>query len=466
MKRILIPLLLVSVSAGLYAQNSVLTFTGRDASDQYIPLDRIEISNLTEGWHETLLWPDTVLTLQVTLGDENYPENQRFILSQNNPNPFNGTTSVNLTVTEPGDVTISVTDISGHLVRTIDIAPELGTHPLRITLSSAGVYFLSAHQKGRTASVKLINQSNGGKDAIEYYGTNTKKNDDSPKGTTTNPFHFGDQMEYIGYATYDGLEVESLHITQEQGYSQLIKLRFGFTQGTNDSLPCKSYSTVTDNDGNIYNTVQIGFQCWMKENLRTTTYPDGTVIPMGNSNSTTTAYRYCPNNDTSNVSTYGYLYNWPAVMNGEISSNTNPSGVQGICPKDWHLPSHAEWMQLINYVGNQSDYQCNGSSYFIIKAFAAQTTWPPYYDVCSAGYNPSTNNATGFTALTAGQYSTTGGISTYYLGFGYSTGFWSATLTGCMDDVYSCTMLHSNATVFGSISEEQHVGLSVRCLHD
>ncbi|MBR4535035.1 MAG: hypothetical protein IKO62_00075 [Bacteroidales bacterium] len=109
-------------------------------------------------------------------------------------------------------------------------------------------------------------------------------------------------------------------------------------------------STVTDYDGNIYYTVQIGSQCWMKQNLRTTHYANGASIALGSSTSTTTAYRYYPNNNSSNVSTYGYLYNWPAVMHGASSSSSNPSGVQCICPNGWHVPSDAEWVQLTNYV--------------------------------------------------------------------------------------------------------------------
>ena len=125
-----------------------------------------------------------------------------------------------------------------------------------------------------------------------------------------------------------------------------------------DNQPCTGATTVTDFDGNIYNTVQIGQQCWMKENLRTIHYSNGTYIPLGSSTSTTTAYRYYPNNDQSNVSTYGYLYNWKAVMGDSSSSSRNPSGVLGICPIGWHVPSDSEWTRLTDYVSSQSQYVC------------------------------------------------------------------------------------------------------------
>ena len=85
-----------------------------------------------------------------------------------------------------------------------------------------------------------------------------------------------------------------------------------------------SSTTVTDYDGNVYNTVTIGSQVWMKENLKTTHYANGgTAIPLvtGNSNwdtLTATSKAYCYYNDDSatNASTYGALYTWAAAMNG------------------------------------------------------------------------------------------------------------------------------------------------------
>jgi uncharacterized protein (TIGR02145 family) len=118
-----------------------------------------------------------------------------------------------------------------------------------------------------------------------------------------------------------------------------------------------SSTTVTDFDGNVYNTITIGSQVWMAENLKTTHYSDGTAIPLvtGNSNwdtLTATSKAYCwYNDDVINKATYGALYTWAAAMNGAASVTTNPSGVQGVCPTGWHLPSDAEWTQLTDYLG-------------------------------------------------------------------------------------------------------------------
>ena len=79
----------------LDAQSTVITFTGRDSINHHIPLNRVVVSNLTKGWQETLLWPDTVLLMSAT-GVDDYMQQDGLVLSQNNPNPFDGTTFVNL----------------------------------------------------------------------------------------------------------------------------------------------------------------------------------------------------------------------------------------------------------------------------------------------------------------------------------------------------------------------------------
>lgn len=102
----------------LHAQTVTLTFTGRDASDHYVPLNSISITNQTKGWSETLEWPDTVLVLQNEIGIDECVTNGGFALSQNNPNPFNGTTDVKLTVADAGVVMLEIADGSGRIVGT------------------------------------------------------------------------------------------------------------------------------------------------------------------------------------------------------------------------------------------------------------------------------------------------------------------------------------------------------------
>lgn len=100
---------------------------------------------------------------------------------------------------------------------------------------------------------------------------------------------------------------------------------------------------VTDYDGNVYKTVQIGNQTWMAENLKSKHYSDGASLRY---------FEY--NDDTSNVRVYGRLYRWAAAMRNAASSNTNPSRVQGASPVGWHIPSDAEWQVLVNNLGGNA----------------------------------------------------------------------------------------------------------------
>jgi len=100
---------------------------------------------------------------------------------------------------------------------------------------------------------------------------------------------------------------------------------------------------ITDYDGNSYKTIKIGNQIWMAENLKSAHYSDGYTIA---------SFSY--GNDDANVLVYGRLYTWSATMKGAAGSNSNPSNVQGIAPVGWHVPSKAEWQQLINYLGGVS----------------------------------------------------------------------------------------------------------------
>ena len=218
---------------------------------------------------------------------------------------------------------------------------------------------------------------------------------------------------------------------------------------------------VTDIDGNVYKTVKLGNQVWMAENLRTTRYADGTTIPLGTTESFDVAYRYYPNNNRANVSKYGYLYNWPAVMNGSLSSSdANPSGVQGICPDGWHVPSFEEWTELLDYVSSQrSQYVCGGDEDKIAKALASETGWNSSTSInCAVGNNPSTNNATGFSARPAGYY------NGYYHGFGSYAGFWSASQNNS-NDAYDSGLGYNGACVF-RYTNFKYYGYSVRCVRN
>jgi uncharacterized protein (TIGR02145 family) len=103
-------------------------------------------------------------------------------------------------------------------------------------------------------------------------------------------------------------------------------------------------ATVTDVEGNVYQTVKIGTQIWMAENLRVTKYRDGSPIPKvtdQNAWSTLSTGAYCDyNNDIDTGAAYGRIYNYFAVADA-----------RKLCPEGWHIPTKEEWETLINNLG-------------------------------------------------------------------------------------------------------------------
>ena len=220
-------------------------------------------------------------------------------------------------------------------------------------------------------------------------------------------------------------------------------------------------NTVTDYDNNVYNTVQIGGQCWMKENMRATHYSNGTSITQASTtqSSSTTRYYYDPGSATN----YGYLYNWPAAKGlGLAAVSTNN---QGICPTGWHVPSDGEWNQLTQYVGSQSQYLCSNNSTYIAKALASSIGWSSSTTTCAVGNTPGSNNATGFSALPAGlttNYST----GYHFVSSGSEAHFWTATVGTNSERAYCKSLSNGSAQVSTSSNALTVGGFSVRCLRD
>lgn len=224
--------------------------------------------------------------------------------------------------------------------------------------------------------------------------------------------------------------------------------------------PCSDAPTMIDYDGNTYHTVLIGYQCWMRENLRTKHYANGSSIPKGdNDQDVTKPYYYDYSSHSLPLEKRGYLYNWLATMHDAASSRENPSGVQGVCPNGWHLPSDAEWTQLTEYLSSQRQYICSLKS-GIAKSLASAEGWDTFRGTtCAVGNDPSTNNSSGFSAVPAGFCD----YGSFY-NAGSSTNFWSSTEYG-MDHAKSCSWSSYGPGVSWNRSSKEN-GMSIRCLRD
>lgn len=183
-------------------------------------------------------------------------------------------------------------------------------------------------------------------------------------------------------------------------------------------------TSATDYDGNVYAAVQLGDQCWMAENLRVTHYSDGTPLKPGTETSTSERYFYYPNQSATNATKYGLLYSWHTAMNGKAATEEVPSGIQGICPDGWHLPSNFEWMGLEDFLGYKDAYRCGTDVNNVAKSLASTEGWLSDFlttgQPCSIIENPSTNNSSGMNVLPAGNFFHTTD------GFGVDAGFWTA----------------------------------------
>jgi len=183
-------------------------------------------------------------------------------------------------------------------------------------------------------------------------------------------------------------------------YSTQSKLKIIAVENSGgDGQPCPGTPTITDIDGNIYNTVLIGDQCWMAENLNTKKDAFGNNI-----------VRHCYYNSSSFCDVYGGLYDWTTMMNWASGSNENPSGVQGICPVGWHLPSDSEWLELMDYLLN--NYNEISEVNISNKLKSCRQVNSPLGDDCNTDIHPRWNqhnttygtNDFGFTSIPGGYY--------------------------------------------------------------
>jgi uncharacterized protein (TIGR02145 family) len=197
-----------------------------------------------------------------------------------------------------------------------------------------------------------------------------------------------------------------------------------------------------DIDGNMYNTVQIGTQVWMKENLKTTKYRNGTLIPIVdtlNMNGYTTGACLDYNIYASNVAVFGNMYNWYTVADAA-----------GLCPQNWHVPSDGEWNRLVKYLDPGADTNCVTCTQSYVAGAALLATDP----------NINSTNSSGFTGLLNGHYN---GQLEYQgqQGICYQ---WTSTDTTSSNAFYRA--LYSGPTTVFRYYYPKYILQPVRCLRD
>ena len=271
-----------------------------------------------------------------------------------------------------------------------------------------------------------------------------------------------DDFGYIGYDESDYIIVnappqisvipDSLYFVADplEGYQKNQSITIS---NTGDSLLVVQLvpGTVTDIDGNEYQTVPIGSQLWMAENLKVTHYRNGDEIPNITSNSTwenTYTGAYCVYNNTpANADTYGNLYNWYAVDDS-----------RDIAPEGWHVPTDEEIMEMEMALG-MSQSQANSGGW---RGTNEGSKLAGGYDLWANGNlrNNYEFGTSGFSFLPGGYRS---GYGTFDAVGGYG-GLWSSAESSSTGALYRG--LYYDYTTVGRYGYDKRYGFSVRCVRD
>ena len=282
---------------------------------------------------------------------------------------------LNLTIKENSSVELAIFDLTGKALFAKRKTLNAGSHSIPLPFHSAGIYLC----KVKSGNSELVLKGNSvgavstGSAAFSQGSSSKPLSKQAMRTALINDVITVTKKEYLNY-----------RCVQYNSDTAGIQIKMIASAGT-----------VTDTDGNVYQTVKIGNQEWMAENLRVTKYNDGTAIPLDTSTADwdATTPKYCFYKDTKDKK-YGALYN------GYIVS---PSNHKKIAPAGWHVPTYAEWDTLQNYMiakGYNWDETITGNK--IAKSLAAKTDWGTNSTTGTIGCDMTKNNSSGFSALPGG----------------------------------------------------------------
>lgn len=241
-----------------------------------------------------------------------------------------------------------------------------------------------------------------------------------PQGIITSDFFY--YSSEAGYQSTDTIQPGKGYWVKVNQYGSIILN--GATGKACPGIPVVEY------EGQTYNTVQIGNQCWLKENLDVGIRLDDSVGQVDN----VIIEKYCYSNDTTYCNIYGGLYLW-----GEAMQYDTAEGAKGICPDGWHIPKLSEFDTLLANVNGDGN---------ALKA------------VGQGNFDGIGTDLSGFSGLLTGYQHVNGG----FFQFTDCTFFWSTTQTISLD-VY-CIALFASWGVPGRAGNPKGMGYSVRCLKD
>ena len=364
---ILLSLLCATSLPGLSADYSI-TFIGSGAAET---VESVDVFNVNTGETKTVQGGGT-LVLTPT------PEGIEQIGNENgNLRVFgaDGKTIVTFQAKQQGDAVVEVFGLDGKKMTGLKQNVSAGENTFDLSLPM-GAYVVSVTGKGYAYHTKYFERNNTQvAPAVSYVGKTAKKPvrvQEAPEavaGTVAMLYNEGDRIIYTGHSGNCSTIVTDVPVSDSE-------MEFYFVE-------------CTDGSGNHYKVVQIGFQIWMAENLKTTKYNDGTDIQLGNSET------------WSGLSTPAYVvakektyYNWFAASSEKIA----PAG-------GWRIPTVADWDELQGTV----EILISGQEQTIASALASTYGWSykETSNLYTAGDNLLKNNMTGFTATPTGYFNGT-----------------------------------------------------------
>jgi uncharacterized protein (TIGR02145 family) len=456
--------LFLLLSCRVMAQDVRITLT-TSFQQMAVPLDSILMENLTNGTSVMLnILPPAITTCEIDLSkgkiiyglDELQKPGYGFFPYSNTP----GELKFYAVLPSFSPISITLYDLLGRPISSdrLDCSPGISL----VTCKPGGVAsgIIVAEGNGYHQSFKAT----GGKEKGQPWIVSSapaslpglNRNDYEKAALQTGNFIFtpGDTVRFTVYA-YD-IYSDSLSAQPLDGDSLVVAV----------TRPCPGTHFVTDVDGNTYTTVQIGNQCWMRENMNATHYSDGTALLDGTgvghlSQENYKRYWFNYEDNPDNGIVYGKLYTWAGAMNWDFMNGLPPEKSRGICPVDWHVPSDDEWIVLEMFLGMSSAdaYDC--------RLFYRGTNEGGKLKEAGTGHwdspNSGATNESGFTALPGGGRLDLESLFVGLNQFGrwWTSSNWYTTISPSDRILYKEVPIIARQCITGP-----NYGLSVRCVKD
>jgi uncharacterized protein (TIGR02145 family) len=360
---------------------------------------------------------------------------------------------LNVTIAERSAVEVTTFDLNGKAIFTMRKTLNAGNQSIALLPRSAGIYLY----KVKAGNNELVLKGNAVDGVLSGSAV-------ASQGSSSNLL----TKQAKTHATLNDV----IAVTKD-GY-----LNYRCVQYTSDTTGLKikmiaSAGTITDTDGNVYQTVKIGTQVWTVENLRVTKYNDGTAIPLVSDSATWrniydscvtyptkfSSPAYCFYNNTTNadsIKKFGAIYNWYVI---------DTANTQKLAPAGWHVPTDSEWTIMEKYLvlhGYNYDGTTDTSTVYnkLAMALAEQTDWNVSTSTGTIGSNLTKNNKSGFSALPGGFRDRNG---YYYIG---SNGYWWNTTSSNASNAYYRYVYNSYGSGLSRYSTYKGCGFSVRLIKD